>query len=186
MVLQDTTRATGDRARPAYSALHRWIHWLVAAGLVGIVVTAVGMEDAEGAARDRLYILHWSFGVTVGLLMIARVASRLAAPPAPLDVPMPALQKRLAHTVHFLLYVGLLLNPVLGYVAKSLFGGGINYFFLFDIPALPWRDEALAESIFEVHGFVGWAVVVLAAIHVGAALYHVMLGDDTLSRITTG
>ncbi len=186
MVLQDATRATGDRSRPAYTALHRALHWLVAAALVGVVVTALGMEDAEGAARDRLYILHWSFGVTIGLLMIARVASRLAAPPAPLDVPMPALQKRLAHTVHALLYVGLLLNPLIGYVAKSLYGGGVTFFFLFDIPALPWRDKALAEGIFAVHGFVGWAVVVLAAIHVGASLYHVVRGDDTLSRITTG
>lgn len=171
---------------PAYTAFHRWLHWLIAAGVVALFATAFSMDAAEGATRDRIYIAHWSFGFLVAVLMIVRIVSRLAAPPKPLKAPMPAMQKRAAHTVHFLLYATLIAQPVIGYAAKSMYGGSIPIFGLFDLPDLLPQNEALAETLFEVHEVVGNAIIVLVAIHVGAAMYHVFRGDNVMSRMTTG
>lgn len=171
---------------PAYTAFHRWLHWIVAAAVAALFVTAFSMEGAEGAARDRLYVAHWSFGVLVAVLMVVRLVSRLAAPPKPLRVPMPPVQKWAAHVVHAGLYVGLIVQPVVGWAAKSAFGGAISVFGLFDLPALLPRDRDLAERLFEIHETLGIAILVLVGVHVAATLWHVARGDETLSRMTTG
>ena len=172
--------------KPAYTVAHRWLHWLVAIGVAGLFVTALSLESSEGAIRDRYYVLHWSLGFTVAVLMVLRVISRVVAPPAPLRVPMSAAQKGVAHATHLLLYLLLLANPVLGYVGKSLYGGAITIFWLFDLPTFLPIDQDLAEDVLAVHGFVGYAIFALVAVHVLGAMYHLFRGDETLSRITTG
>lgn len=171
---------------PAYTAFHRWLHWLIAAAVAAMFVTAFSMDGAEGAVRDRIYIAHWSFGFVVACLMVVRIVSRLAAPPKPLRVPMRPIQKRAAHTVHFLLYATLIAQPIVGYAAKSMYGGAISIFGLFALPDLFAQDRDLAGTLFEIHGALGVAILVLVAIHVSAAMYHVFRGDDVMARMTTG
>lgn len=171
---------------PAYTAFHRWLHWLIAAGVAALFATAFSMEGAEGATRNRIYIAHWSFGFLVACLMLVRVVSRLASPPKPLRAPLSAPQKWAAHTVHVLLYVTLIVQPILGYAAKSMFGGSIPIFGLFDLPDVFPQNQDLAEQLFAVHEVVGIAILLLVAIHVSAAMYHVFRGDNVMSRMTTG
>lgn len=179
------TLSASRAGRPAYTAFHRGLHWLIAAVVTLLFVTALSMEGAEGAARDRLYELHWSLGVLVLVLMLVRIASRLAAPPAPLSVEIPRAQRRLAHAVHGSLYALLVVQPILGYAAKASFGGAIPVFWLFDLPRLLPVDQPLAERLFEAHAIAGYLILALVALHVAAALHHALKDDGTFDRMTT-
>jgi cytochrome b561 len=85
--------------------------------------------------------------------------------------------------VHGLLYVLLLAMPVVGYVANSAYGEPTPFFALFKVPPVIAKDEALATTLFTVHRWAGWVLIVLVLMHIGAALYHHLAGDNVLRRM---
>jgi cytochrome b561 len=52
------------------------------------------------------------------------------------------------------------------------------------LPAVLGTNEALAETLVEVHGWGSRVILVLVLLHVGAALrHHFILKDDVLRRM---
>ena len=76
--------------RTTYSKTAKWLHWLVALIVTGLIPVGVTMTNIkEGPLQDRLYVLHESFGVTSLTLMLLRLAVRLRAGPAPAPLLTP-------------------------------------------------------------------------------------------------
>jgi len=89
----DMIETTAQYRTPA-----RLFHWSVAI-LVLLMIPAGVIMIQEGIARDlqnTLFIFHKNAGVLVLLVVIARLAFRLATPPPPLPRDMPDAQKRIA------------------------------------------------------------------------------------------
>ena len=60
----------------------------------------------------------------------------------------------------------------------------VSWFGLFDVPPLP-IGKAAAGFGHEAHEILGWAMLVLVAIHVAAALrHHFLLRDGVLTRMS--
>jgi cytochrome b561 len=166
-----------------YPATSKLLHWLVAASVLTTAPVAITMTRiAEGPTRDMLYNFHKSLGILILVLMILRLINRLAVGAPIPDPGIEPWQKAVSSFVHTSLYVLLLAMPVVGYIANSAYGATTPFFGLFELPAIVAKDEALATTLFSVHRWVGWIVILLALTHVSAALYHHFIRSDNVLK----
>jgi cytochrome b561 len=169
----------GDR----YSRGAIAFHWIIAA--LVLFNLWLGLFH-ERLPRDwKVMPVHKSVGITVLALTLGRIAWRLAHKPPHFPDAMPALEKRMAKSVHFLLYALLLIMPLTGWLMSSdpVRPRPVSWFFLFDLPVLP-ATSALADGAHETHELLGWLMAGLVVIHIAAALrHHLILRDRVLVRM---
>lgn len=98
------------------------LHWLVAILLVITCVTIElrGFAEPGSAPWYVLVVTHFSCGVTVFALMIARLFLRWRHPSPAIAPKPPKWQTGLAHLTHTLIYLLLLTLPVLGVYSRYL------------------------------------------------------------------
>ena len=167
----------GDGVR-GYSGFAKLLHWLIALCVIAVVVVGIAMTNYKGPWGDTLYNTHKSLGVLILVLMVVRVAYRLghgAPPPEPTLEPW---RRAASSTVHTLLYVLLVVQPIVGYLANSAYGATTPFFGLFEIAPIIAKDEPLSERLFLIHGWTGFGIAFLVLMHVGAALHHYVLCRD--------
>src|SRR5271155_3776541 len=86
-----------SRAAPVrYSASAKLMHWFVAAAVIALLVIGPVMKRLlpEGSLRDNLYNFHEALGALVLIVMVVRLARRMAfGVPAP-DASMPLIERR--------------------------------------------------------------------------------------------
>lgn len=173
-----------------YAAFHRLLHWLMAVLIVGMIAAGWVMTDLarEDPLRDRLFGLHFSFGVTVFALALLRVLVRLTTRTPALPVALAGWERSLAAFTHLLMYLSMLLLPVFGYLTAGSAPGsqGVSVFGLFRLPPLLQGEENLHDLFEALHGGGAWLLAVLIVLHVGGVLKHRFLdgpGADVLSRM---
>ena len=182
-------RTSTGRLRPATRSTARVLHWVIAVlVLLMIPVGIIIANEWGGPAQKFLYNLHKSIGATLIPLVIIRLLYRLThpAPPLPSDIPGdPAISRpsdtlgairadpgaadrRLHHDVG-LSGAGAVLRPVQS--AGDLAGG-------------PRAVGAVFRSCTCISDI---AIAVVAAMHIGAALYHHFVRKDhILMRMISG
>lgn len=170
-----------DRWGPV-SQLFHWISVLLLIAIAGIGLT---MEDLPNSPdKVRVYALHKSLGLTLLAVVVLRLAWRWTRP-IPADVPgLSRWVRRGAATVHWSLYAMMLAMPLTGWLLNSAEGFPLQWFRLFNLPALVPANEDLADTFEALHENGFWILVALIAGHVVAAMYHhFFVGDDTLRRM---
>lgn len=90
------------------------LHWLIAAAILYNLLSGLGRAYLPRG----FFVLHISSGLTILALTVVRVVWRLTHKPPPL-LPMKTWEARLAHGVHFLLYLAMLMVPWTGWVMIS-------------------------------------------------------------------
>lgn len=165
-----------------YPVLSRVLHWLVAVLVIAAWPLGMVIKFINEDAKLSFYLLHESLGFLVLWLMLARLAVRLLRPPPP-GPPLPLLQERAAATVHVLLYVVLIAQPVIGFLTTNAFGFPLDWFGLVTVWSPIGKSDA-AETLKTIHIFLGWSILVLFALHIGGVLHHhVLRRDATLQRM---
>lgn len=131
-----------------------------------------------------IYMVHKSLGMTILALVVVRIIWRFLKPaPTPLDTHK-TWEKYLSKIIHGLLYFGLIAMPVSGWAMSSAGEFPVNYFGLFDIPALTDKDEALFKLTRTLHEFGAYAIMAAVGLHfLGAAKHHFVDKDATLIRM---
>lgn len=177
-----------------YNAVAMVIHWLTAAIVIGLLVVGNIMADLPNSDPDKLTLFNWhkSFGVTVLLLTLIRLAWRLTNKPPPLP-PMPAWEKRVAHATHWLFYGLLLVVPLLGWSMVSSSPRNIPtvLFGTFEWPHIPMlagmaleQKKVMREVFEDLHAAAAYTMAALLVLHVGAALRHqFVMKDKTIQRM---
>jgi cytochrome b561 len=168
-----------------YTSVAKWFHWvtlpLIAIALpVGFVIDYIAREPI---ATKHLFIsVHMSAGLTILFVTIARLGWRIAHPPPPLPEHVPPPLRLAANTVHWLLYAALIVQPVLGFALANAMGYGMEeefaYLGFINIPAVIGEDEALMETLQQMHRWVGYAIAALLVAHIGGAVYHHAIRRD--------
>ncbi|MBS9724321.1 cytochrome b [Stutzerimonas stutzeri] len=162
------------------------LHWLVAVAVFGLFALGfwmVGLNYYSSWYRTAPD-LHKSIGILLLLIMLLRVLWRFVSPaPAPL-ASQGRLTRIAARLGHSLLYLGLFLVMVSGYLLSTADGRPIGVFGLFDVPALITSIADQADRAGLVHEYAAWALVILAVVHALAALKHHFIDRDaTLMRM---
>jgi cytochrome b561 len=166
-----------------YPATSKLLHWLVAVCVLTTAPVAIAMNRVgEGPAQDILYNLHKSLGVLLLILMVLRLINRLAVGALTAAPDIEPWQQAVSSVVHTSLYVLLLAMPIVGYIANSAYGAPTPFFGLFNLPPIVGTNEALATQLFTIHRWVGWLVIALVLMHVGAALYHHFIRRDSVLK----
>jgi cytochrome b561 len=176
--------------QPAYTLTARVLHWITAVLVltmipIGLVMANVEFEEEE--VGDFLFHIHRSIGATLLPIVAFRLIWRLTHPPLPLPPDVPPIQRRAAHTVHWLLYALLLIQGMVGWIATSAYRAPILVFWLFELPPIWPEDKDFSEKAFVVHQTIGITIAVLVCIHIAGALYHHFIRRDrVLMRMITG
>jgi cytochrome b561 len=164
-----------------YTAAARVFHWLTAAMVLALIPIGLVMNHIENEAlAGFLYDTHRSLGAVLIPVVALRLVWRLTHTPPPLPADLPLLQKFAASATHFALYVLLIVQPMLGWIATSAYRAPITVFWLFPLPPIWPENRALSEQLFRVHWLVGLAMALLIGMHIAAALYHQFIRRDGL------
>jgi cytochrome b561 len=169
-----------------YGAVAQLFHWLVVLLLVAQYAVAWTMPDIR---RDTLPVglvaWHLSLGTAILGVMILRAWWRLSHP-AP-ETEGPTLLRRLAVAGHLALYLLLFLVPILGWINASSRGYEVKLLGRIVLPALSPTGSTFGHATGDVHAFFAWVLIVIAVLHVLAALFHhFVLRDGTLKRMMPG
>jgi cytochrome b561 len=167
-----------------YGSVAKFLHWsIVVLVVVQFFLAESADELPDGPGKFQILAQHKSLGMLVLLLAVARIAWKVANKGLPGPIGS-GLIKKAAAAGHGLLYLLVLLQPVSGWAMTSAAGYPASLFGLFDFPALVSASPGLHEALEELHEGLFVTLVVVAAIHIAAALYHhFVLKDDVLRRM---
>jgi cytochrome b561 len=168
-----------------YSPPARLLHWAVA-GMIVLQFILAKLADRVGETSE-LFLLanHRSVGMTILAVAILRLIVRLRVP-APPALAMPDWQKKASEISHWLLYALLFLLPITGWLMSSASAYSFSWFNLIQIPDLVSPDPQLKEVLEEVHETFAKILLLLAGLHIAAAIKHTVINrDGAMNRITS-
>jgi len=115
-------------------------------------------------------------------LAVARIIWRKSHRPPPLPASIPRWQGRMAHGVHGLLYLAMLVLPLSGYAHRVTGKHAVNFFGLWNWPNLFAPSESLRVLFGTIHVDLAFALAGLLALHLGAVLKHVVINRDGVAK----
>jgi cytochrome b561 len=172
-----------------YGAVPQILHWLTAIFVIcGFMLGQFGDDLPKGNAQAIGLFIHMTLGQGVVVLLIARLAWRVAnPPPLPQPTPLGRLLVWTAKLSHFALYALLLVVPFLGIIVQLKRGHALPVLGFWQFQS-PWpADRNVAKTILGFHGWLADALLILAGVHAVAALvHHYVWRDLTLRRMLPG
>ena len=94
-------------------------------------------------------------------------------------------EKKLSHATHILLYLGMILVPVSGYL-MSLSGGHEVKMFGLHMPNIIEKDKVIGDITHEIHEILPYILLGLVVLHIAGALKHKFFEkpeNDVLNRM---
>jgi len=178
---------------PIYSGTARFYHWLVVALIllqfpIGVYMmyraTKMAYVDDKGEAKvglfdaltGQLYDSHKLIGVTILLVVIARLIYRFTNGAPPSDSSLESWQKGASHAVHWSLYALLIAVPIGGYIGASYYGA-LSPFGI-PLPVVTPKDEKISEAVFQYHYLGAFILLGLIGIHLAAVVFHKFIRKD--------
>lgn len=181
-----TVGAQTVRPEGRFHPLMRLLHWLTA--LLVLAVLAAGLwlvyfDPGDGPFKHALYVVHESTGMLVWLVVLLRVAVRLAIGAPALPAATPRAVRLLAAANHAALYAVLLTQPLIGLTDANAWGAPLHWYGLFTVPWFVGRSpEPVARAWDALHWWGAATLLVLLALHVAGAAYHALLRQDGVVR----
>jgi cytochrome b561 len=188
--MASTTDDADNGPRSRYSRVAITLHWLIAFLIIGTLLGALvfsglltSANPADRAQGLEMLDVHRSFGLTILLLSLVRLAWRLTHRSPPLPATMRRWEVALARGSHLAFYSLLVAVPLAGYVMSSAGPYPVVYFGLFEVPKLP-VSETLGALAHGAHGPMALGIVALLVLHVAGALkHHYIDRDEVLARM---
>jgi cytochrome b561 len=168
-----------------YSVAARRFHWWTF-GLLAVQIPVGLFMVRYGAATDfaeptgKLYDGHKVLGLVILLLVAARLIYRLVRGAPAAEPTLKPWERIVSHATHWAIYALLIIVPLLGWLAISYYGPFAP--FGIPLPALAAQDDARATQVFFLHMVAAYVLIVLLAMHVGAALQHYLIKRDGVLR----
>ncbi len=169
-----------------YDRVQRAFHWVMAAIIFTAIALGISISylDRSNPLKGSLLLVHKSLGLTVLILVIARVAYRLIVGKPPYQQPLPRFNRIGSTAAHLLLYGLMIFMPVSGYVFTGAGGHPLPFFGLFDWPNVVPKDKALSQFAGAFHYWGAWIICSVLIVHVLAVAWHSWIKkDEVLARM---
>jgi cytochrome b561 len=162
------------------------LHWTTAALVVAQMLLAQLWGAFDRPTRHLLIVGHMSLGIILAAVIVARLVWRWI-PGHQVPAVGGSIVQLASKAVHYLLYLLLAAQAVLGFLLRWSGGEAMSFFGLAIPSPFAPLSRAAHHQIGEFHEKVGWAIIILAVGHAGAALYHhYVLRDRVLLRMLPG
>lgn len=169
--------------RDKYLGLQIGIHWLV---FLLVIVAYCSMEFRgffPRSARPIINMVHVSCGISILVLMVARLLIRLKRPAPPIMPKPKPMMTGMAHLGHLAIYLLFIALPIIGLV--MMYNRG-NPWFAFGI-TMPHAAESnfdIVDTMKDYHILLANIGYWLIGLHALAALaHHYVWKDNTLLRM---
>lgn len=162
-------------AKEKYTSVAIWLHWIIGIAILGQLALGLYMGDIPKDTPDRSWYfnLHKSIGVTLAAFILLRVIWRLGHRPPSLEGLIPAWQVTASNISHWLLYLCMIIMPATGMIMSSYSKYDVK---VWGMKLIQHSDnEASREFWLELHEITSEIFMVVIAIHVIAALKHLMI-----------
>ena len=169
---------------PKYSVPAKLLHWSVALLIVAQLVIGWTMPDIHrGTLPVGEIAWHLTVGVVLILLVALRLVWRVVRPPLPTPDERGWIS-RIAAVTQALLYVLMVVVPVLGWANASSRDWAVGLGSWLELPRIMPAGSKLGHEFGDIHGYLAYALAVLAGLHVAGGLYHHFVRrDDVLRRM---
>jgi cytochrome b561/polyisoprenoid-binding protein YceI len=178
----------------SFGTVTRTFHWLTAllifaAFPLGVIANDMAFDTSEALAlKAQVFSVHKTLGVSVFIVALLRILWAIReTKPVPLHPDRKA-ETFAAETVHWALYLSLVIVPLSGWIHHSAVQGFAPILWPFgqDLPFVP-KSEAVAKAASATHWLFTKVMFAAVALHIAGALKHVFLDRDlTLARMTKG
>jgi cytochrome b561 len=169
-------------ARLQYGTTAKLLHWLIVALLLVQYLIGWLMPNIHRNMKpDAAMTFHVSVGIVILILIVLRLAWRLAHPVAP-DSSLPPWQRLGSQSAHWLLYALVLGTTFTGWLFASFRGWSMSFFYLVPMPMLASDNAAARKAIDGLHQAMQWALLAVIGLHVAAALAHLFIYRDRIMR----
>ncbi len=178
-----------------YNAVAMSLHWAIAALLIANIALAWYFNTLPRAAQIAPIQLHKSFGITILILSLGRLAWRFVSPPPPLSAAVVGWERWAAGTVYVLFYVVMIGMPLSGWATVSA-SRLIHVFPIKLYGLIPWpaigplttlpkaEMHAAHAAAWTTHQWLAKLAYALIVLHVAAALRHLFIRrDDVAARM---
>ena len=177
-----TRIAAGDDGT-SYDGVAIALHWITAALVVANFALAQTWDWFATPVKGLMEDTHMSFGVLLTAVVVARLAWRWL-PGHQVSSIEAGWMRITSKATHYLLYLLLLAEAGLGFAFRWGAGRPMEFFGLGIPPLIGEMGRPLRHELREFHEWIGWAIIVIAAVHAAAALYHhYVLKDRVLERM---
>jgi cytochrome b561 len=161
------------------------LHWIVA--VLILFNLAFGLYTVNlplSPQKLKFFSFHKWIGVTIFMLVAARLLWRLTHRAPALPATMKPWELKAAHASHVMLYVLFFAAPLTGWLFSSAAGFQTVYLGVLPIPDLLSKNKEVADVLRLTHHWINYALGALIAVHAAAAVkHHVMDRDDVLVRM---
>jgi cytochrome b561 len=167
---------------PRFHPFAMLLHWLVAAALVAQFSFGWWLTTLPDDARAAWVGVHRSVGVVIMAVILVRLAWRLACVPPAQYPTVPHAVGWIAELSHAIVYAALVLVPLTGLLG-TLLGGEPFMLFGATLRGSGAGHAALGDFFRGAHAIAAWTLAGLVALHVAAALWHLVRGDGAFWRM---
>jgi cytochrome b561 len=168
-----------------WGAVAQLLHWtIVVLIVVQVILANIAVDLPLGVKKLAMFARHKSFGITILVLAVLRLAWRWANPTPSLPTTLKPYERALAGLTHSGLYILLFAMPLTGWMMTSARGFPVSWFGFFQLPDFVPKNQSLYDAMKETHDTLALALYAIVFLHVVAALkHHFMLKDDVLRRM---
>lgn len=163
------------------------LHWAVALLVIATFVLGLWMSEVPARAdRPYYFAIHASLGITLLLVLAARIIWALINPPPAAPASTPAWQHAAARLTHLTLYALTFAAAILGWLLAGVAEPPIEpqAFGVVPMPSPVSLSPASEDFLEEAHELAAYALMALVGLHAIAALWHhYILRDNTLRRM---
>ena len=171
---------TGAMNSPArYDRTAVILHWIVALLIIALIGIGWHMVGIPKKTPDRglFFNLHKSLGIVTAIFIVMLIVWRIRHVAPPFLAAMPKWERKVANLNHRLFYVLMVLVTFTGYLTSAFSGFGPELFGI-ALPQGGWEDVAIRGNFAAVHRVNALIFAVLIAIHIAAALKHLLVDKD--------
>ena len=163
---------------PRFTLISRWLHWLMAVMVLGLLFLGIGMAASVSQRYTLLVAIHRPLGMAVLVLAAIRLVNRLLHPPPPLPDSLPPLQRAAAKGSHVVLYALMFIMPLLGWGMLSAAPYPVVIFGSVQLPPILPQNPLLYVLLRKLHTDCAYLLFGVFLAHLGAALLHGMIRRD--------